>query len=308
MNFKSRLAAGFVAALIGLVSKTNANAHAPIVLPLHHASSLAARTLFPIHSLNTNPLHSQLLTLLTPRGLSGAVRAQNSFDSSLFSAGYKSGLANFPGGTLSGGYLSGTGYFDETSLNLTNYSYAGQGVVALNNSVGASGANFLTFTAKVTHFDPVAPLSIGGHHLSGAVRAVITRDNSFTFGGYSAGQSSYSGKIVAGQISGGTTYDSPDGVHFTAEFNTILAFGKDPLNVPGVFGTPFTFSPSPSYITFANGVTKTISSGSFLFTQNTIFNSSILGPNPYLAFGSNPFNVNTFNSFVGAPSNYIFFK
>jgi len=27
-----------------------------------------------------------------------------------------------------------------------------------------------------------------------------------------------------------------------------------------------------------------------------------------LAFGSNPYNVNTYNSFTGAPSNYIFFK
>jgi hypothetical protein len=174
MNFKSRLAAGFVAALIGIASATNAKAHAPVVLPLHHASALAARTLFPIHSLNTNPLHSQLVTLLTRRGLSGAIRAQNSLDSALFSSGFKAGIANFPGGTLSGGYISGTGYFNGTPLDLTNYMYSGQGIVALNNSVGASGANFLTFTANVSHFVPVAPFSIDGHHLSGAVRAVTT--------------------------------------------------------------------------------------------------------------------------------------
>jgi hypothetical protein len=306
MNFKSRLAAGFVAALIGIASATNAKAHAPVVLPLHHASALAARTLFPIHSLNTNPLHSQLVTLLTRRGLSGAIRAQNSLDSALFSSGFKAGIANFPGGTLSGGYISGTGYFNGTPLDLTNYMYSGQGIVALNNSVGASGANFLTFTANVSHFVPVAPFSIDGHHLSGAVRAVITRNNNFMFGGFSAGQSSYSGKIVAGQISGATLYGSSNGVNFTADYNTILAFGKDPLNVPGVFGQPLNFTPSPSYITFANGVTKTITTGSFLFTQNTIF-PHFVNPYPYLAFGSNPFNVNNVNTFVGTPISDIFF-
>ena len=312
MKFRGHISHSVLASLLAFAFGGAAKAHAPVaILPLHHAGSLAVvaahktfPTFFTLHSTSSTALiHKQLTSLV---GLSGATKAQLKFDSQLVAAGVKTGTSSFPGGIITGGNLNGTGYLNGVIGGSPVFSSFGQGYVTIGSTPN-TGSNFLTFQANTIKAIPTAPFSIDGHHLSGAVHAALTRNNEYLFGGVRAGQNSFNGKIIGGELNG--TIYAKFGSSYEGYDNALIAFGKDPLNPSLPILTPVTALTSTGYIKFANGITEQVSNGSLLFTSGTSSLFSFFpGGASYLAIAGNPLNTHAPTVVANILANYIFFK
>jgi len=293
MRLKSVLLSTLFAGLLGAASTTQVQAHAP------------TNFLLPHHAVVTNAaLHSGLLTGL---GHSGAQRAFLQVNGAFAAAGAKAGFGAFSGGTIVGGTLTGTAY---GQLNPGSpLIYAAQGSIQVGS--GGGGPNTLTFiNGTPTIGIAPAPLSLNGFHLSGATRAFLTQNNAAFAGGYNGAVKSFNGPITAGSL-GGAGYLNMGGLTVNTGRNFTFAFGKDPFNVLGVPGTPYTGS-NINYLTFANGLTKQVSAGELtVLSANQTFpptpQFAFFAPGAVGAFGADPFNNNVLGSLLLSPKTYLLF-
>jgi hypothetical protein len=255
--------------------------------------------------------------------LSGSQRSFQLINSNYFHAGYAASIGIFDGGRIVGGTLTGTAYGTTnvmpgglvhslvvvTPPPVNGYVYLGQGSITFGNGGGApNGLYFLNNTKPISGV-LAPPLSIGGIHLSGATRTILGQGYASLTGGYNAGVNSFNGPLIGGEIKG-TGY-LPGG--FNSGNNFLLAFGRDPLNVPGIpltqTGIPF----GNGYITFANGITKDIYSGQFvvgsaLQTFPTSPQVGLFLPGAAGSIGLDPFNSFTTPLLYGAHNYLIFFS
>jgi hypothetical protein len=295
MQLKSILSSTLLAAAIGLVSANQVRAHAP------------ANFLLPHHAFVTNAAFHANLIGATGLHLSGAQRSFNLINSAFSTAGAKAGFSAFSGGTIVGGTLTGTGYGQLTVGGPLLYGAQG----SIQVGAGGGGPNTLTFiNATPTIGIAPAPLSLNGFHLSGATRAFLTQNNASFAGGYNGAVRSFNGPITAGSL-GGAGYLNMGGLTINTGRNFVFAFGKDPFNVLGIPGTPYTGS-NLNYLTFANGLTKQISAGQLTvlsavqtFPPSPQF--AFFSPGAVGAFGADPFNNNILGGLLLNPRNYLLF-
>ena len=84
----------------------------------------------------------------------------------------------------------------------------------------------------------------------------------------------------------------------------IFAFGNNPLNNPAGFRQILELPTANSTISFANGLTKTISSGQILYPMVGV---GISENGSLLTFGANPANNNMLDSVITNLNSFLFF-
>jgi hypothetical protein len=300
------LATLFLAAVCSTFSRA-ANAHGPLPFPRIGFGSHAA-----ISGALLGGIH-----------LSGSERSFQLINSAYARAGYSGAIATFTGGSIVGGTLTGTAYGTTNVVTGGIRSlvvivtpppppagtvYGGQGSITIGNGGGApNGLFFVNNTRPITGV-LAPPLSINGIHLSGATRAILSQGYASLTGGYNAGVNSFNGPLVGGEIQG-TAY-LPGGANSGNTF--LLAFGRDPLNVPGIPGTAISLPQGNGYITFANGITKQLYSGQLIVSRafQTFPSSPQLAlflPGSAGAIGIDPFNRFSTPILTGAHNYLMFF-
>jgi len=172
--------------------------------------------------------------------------------------------------------------------------------------------------------DGGVPISLLLGKASGSQRAFFSELSGLTAHSVSLGQqiginraiasaSPFSGGALSGGIFFGTVYrnslGNPTFISYT--FNTAppsaiyaFAFGNNPFNNPAPGFPLITIPPAPSMITFANGLTKTITSGQILFPM---FSTTPFQNGSVLTFGANPANSSIVNSILTNTNSFLFF-
>ncbi len=274
-----------------------ATAHGVVTpLPVSRAAATAS-------SLKTLLLHRKNALLPLAGTGSATVRINNQTLKSIITNGYSGGqtvaINSQLGGLVKSGNLNGVLYFNFDSPSgyqngNTNFSFAIGGaprVVVGEVSGTFNTSNTLTFAASSILKQRVSsalPYSAG---LSGAEKARTALYKSLSTASTAAGEKSITS---LGQLSGGElygTFGSYGGSGVYEPYATSsFAFGNNPYNSFSNAVLPTT--QLKNYLSFANGVTRTVTGGQLTFVITTeVSPTSIYDYGTYgIAFGNSPYN------------------
>jgi hypothetical protein len=264
-------------------------------LPVNHAAATAS-------ALKTLLLHRKNALLPLAGTGSATVRFNNQTLKSIITNGYSGGqtaaINSQLGGLVKSGNLNGVLYYNYGSpsgyLSLGDFSFAIGGAprVGLGEVSGTfNTSNTLTFAASSILKQRVGsalPYSAG---LSGAEKARTALYKSLSTASTAAGEKSITS---LGQLSGGELYGTfghygGAGVYLPYATSSI-AFGNNPYN--SISNTYLPTTQLKNYLTYANGVTRTVTGGQLTFITTTEGSpTSIYDYGTYgLAFGNSPYN------------------
>jgi hypothetical protein len=238
------------------------------------------------------------------------------------------------GGVVTGGQLEGNYYVANT---IPGYDNTGEFTGTVGTIVPANfqtnGTTLIGPYALTPNFQNILTFassgsitkSVGGiglsygtvaifSKISGAQRAALSHVINLSGKSFAAGEqlakpmqinSPITGGLFVGTLYRNNMNSSPFVSYATANANAnyAFAFGNNPSNNPAA-ALPLTLSNQSSYITFANGQTKTISSGQIVFPM---VNSYGLQSGSVFTFGSNPANSSTLNQTLTNLTSFIDF-